>query len=154
MEEIGQLQTALTEYANANNGNFPLYTPGGTGVYCLGLNNGSTCWKGFSSWSYPSGFPGSTALAQALAPYMSIPADPSPTRIVGDRYIYQFGAPSNLECSGGPPIQTDGPFIVWEPENTYPTTDSACGLGGMACCSGLGCGSGAGALFCELDIGK
>jgi prepilin-type N-terminal cleavage/methylation domain-containing protein len=148
--DINQLRTAFTLYANDHNGNFP---PLGNGKMCIGLNDGQICWNGYDITAGGSGFSGSTALSQALAPYIaSLPADPNGTRPVGDRYIYA-GSIESWHCTNpNPPIT--GQFIVWEPENTVPQSDKMCGTGTFACCGPLACGTIAGqfAYFCALRL--
>jgi len=144
LEDIHQLQNAFTLYLNDNNNNFPALW----GSYCIGLNDESTCWNGYVHNSGGSGISGNTALTQALAPYMpTLPVDPSPTRSVGDRYVYSTNALSWHCTNPNPPML--GPFIVWEPENTSPNSDSLCGPGSFACCGPLDCGSN---YFCAYKI--
>ena len=145
LSDVTQLRNAFNLYANDNNGNFPL----ASGYYCIGLNDGQTCWNGFAHNSGGTGASGSTALMSALAPYMPTPpADPSPTRSVGDRYIYSANSGEAWHCTNpNPPIT--GSFIVWEPENTNPMSDSLCGAGSYTCCGPLDCGSN---YYCAVKI--
>lgn len=144
LQDIHQLQNAFSLYASDHNGNFPPLS----GFFCIGLNDESKCWNGYIYNSGGSGINGSTALMSALAPYMpTIPDDPNPTRSVGDRYIYSTGNEA-WHCTNPNPPMT-GPFIVWEPENTNPHSDSLCGLGSYACCGPLACGSN---YFCVYKI--
>ena len=144
LEQIHQLQVAFNMYASDNGGNFP--AAGG----CIGLSDGSTCWNGYTHNSGGSGYGGSTALMSAIAPYMpSPPADPNSSRSVGDRYIYSpSSSVESWHCSSPNPPMT-GPFIVWEPENTNPSSDSLCGAGSWSCCGPIDCGSN---NFCVLKI--
>jgi prepilin-type N-terminal cleavage/methylation domain-containing protein len=143
LSDINQLRTAFTLYANDHNGTLP---PVG-GAHCLGLPDGATCWNGYTYVGGP-GYGGSTALMQALAPYISsIPLDPDAKRPVGDTYIYSTVIES-WHCTNPNPPMT-GPFIAWEPENTQPTSDKLCGSGSWTCCGPLACGSN---YFCVLKV--
>jgi len=136
LAEIKQLQNAFFMYADDHQGKFPLISG------CIGLNDGETCWPGYIHNSGGSpGFSGSTALTQALAPYMpTLPADPNPTRSVGDRYLYRPNTTESWHCTNPVP-SISGSFLVWEPENTNPSSDSLCGSGSWSCCGPLDCGS-------------
>lgn len=143
LTDVNQLRNAFNLYANDNNGSFPL-----SGFFCIGLNDGEKCWNGYVHNSGGSGFNGSTALITALTPFMSsLPTDPNSTRSVGDRYIYSTNNEA-WHCTNPNPPMT-GPFIVWEPENTNPSSDSLCGPGSFACCGPITCGSN---YFCVLKI--
>ena len=146
LEEVEQLRNALTLYANDHGGNYPSV---GNPI-CIGVGDSGTCWSGYLWNGGGNGFNGSTAFIQALTPYMSsLPADPSPTRTVGDRYIFAPGSESWHCTNPTPPM--NGPFIVWEPENNSPNSDSYCGSGSYACCGPLTCGSN---YFCAASLGN
>ena len=140
--DIHQLQIALTAYSLDNSG-FPIQTP-----VCLGFGTGSTCWSGYTFNGGGSGLPGNTSLITLLTPYIAgIPKDPTPTRAIGNAYIY-FTGPADIHCNGTDTIGT-GSWLAWEPETVSPTNDAACSPGKYACCSGIGCGSN---FFCVLKL--
>lgn len=140
--DIHQLQVAFTAY-NLDNVGFPVQTP-----VCLGFPTGSTCWSGYTFNGGGSGLPGNSSLITLLAPYVaSIPKDPSPTRPLGDAYIY-FTGPADIHCNGIDTIAT-GSWLAWEPESVSPTNDAVCTPGKYACCSGIGCGPN---FFCVLKL--
>lgn len=145
LQDIHQLQNAFSLYVDDHNGNFPATT----GPICIGLNDASKCWNGYIiNGGGGNGYSGSTSLISALAPYMpTLPVDPSPTRSVGDRYIYSTNVES-WHCTNPVPSMT-GPFIVWEPENIDPHSDGLCGPGSYSCCGPLDCGSN---NFCVYKI--
>lgn len=143
LSEVIQIRNAVNLYY-ADNGGFPPVS----GFYCLGVGDGSTCWSGYVHNAGGSGINGNTALITALTPYMKIfPSDPNPTRSLGDKYIYSTSVESWHCTNPNPPMI--GPFIVWEPEDTNPTSDSLCGSGSWSCCGPLDCGSN---NFCVLKI--
>lgn len=145
LHQVNQIRNALVLYANDHGGKYPL----SSGFFCLGLNDGQQCWPGYTHNAGGSGIAGNTALTVALAPYISnLPADPDPTRPVGDRYIYATNTVESWHCTNpSPPIT--GSFLVWEPENTNPNSDSYCGSGSYACCGPLDCGSN---YFCVQQL--
>ena len=142
LQDVNQLKIAFNSYY-ADYGSFPLVA---NDTFCLGLDNGSTCWEGYiPNDLIPHSIYGNTSLKTALAPYIStISADPDSTRTIGDRYIYSAGA-ANLHCS----TAVAGPYIVWQPETIGPTSDKSCGAGSFACCGPVFC---APKHFCVLKI--
>ena len=148
-EEIHQIAAALNLYATDNNGTFPT----AASAVCLGVPTGQSCWSGYSINAGGSGVPGNSTLITTLSNYMkNIPLDPSPTRSVGDAYVY-FTGESDIHCNGIDNIY-NGAWIAYEPDvvgSNGPTSDAACSPGKYSCCSGLGCGS---PYFCVYQVNQ
>ena len=109
-EEMNQVKTAMTMYANDHNGALPnppvidpsLVSPGGF-AYCIGVGTGNSC---FSGWGV-NGPRGSTLVDNVLAPYLSrLPREPiksDPSNIGG--YTYWW------------PKDGQSPGLVWQVES-------------------------------------
>jgi prepilin-type N-terminal cleavage/methylation domain-containing protein len=139
--EITSIRNALFSVASQGSGGMP--SSGGTAA-CLGTT--ASCWGGVAS--------GNAALNAILQPAISaVPADPSHSAGVGDRYLYADASTSVVPHCRMP--SESGPFIIWEPDTLNPQSDAACGdLGVYACCSSaMGCGLPNGVnYFCAYQI--
>jgi len=140
--DLTTLRSAFALVADDNSGTYP------AGLGCLGVTSASRCWNGYSynSGGTP-GVLGNTTLNTALQTRLpNIPADPLPTRSVGDAYVYFNGIADTL-CTGGA-NSISGAWLAWYPDSGTANV-SSCSPGTWACCSQIGCGS---PSFCVLKI--
>lgn len=137
LSEVDALNTALQLYASDHNGNYPVPA---TSPTCL--KSSGTCWGGAISTD--------ANIASMLAPYISsLPADPLPSRGIGDSYIYASGSMTH-GCTSDPNPAV-GNFIVWDPDKTTTGALKDClGKGFSSCCSaGLACTL---SYFCAYQV--
>ncbi len=142
---IQQLATALSAYANDNWGNYPNYS-----TSCIWVTWGAKCRPWFIQNGWTTGvWAGNDSLNILLLQYMSsLPRDPSPTRSIGEVYIYGIWANTAVHCDGAQYVYNKS-RLARQPEKISPTTDEACSPGKRACCSGIGC---APYTFCVLQL--
>lgn len=135
--DVKAIANALYLAVDANGGQFP--SSGGTAV-CLGTS--SSCWGGAISGSASV-----TALVQPFLP--QIPRDPTRTSGKGDRYLYADSASiSAFQCDNS--YTANGPFIIWIPSVTEPTTRAQCNnMSAHACCGSVGCANG---YYCAYEL--
>ncbi len=142
LRDLSTLRNSFALVADANGGVYP------SGLGCLGVASGSRCWNGYTyNGGGTPGVLGNTTLNASLQTQLpSIPTDPSPTRSLGDAYIYFNGIADTL-CTGGA-NSIPGVFLAWYPDSTV-VNATTCKPGTWACCSSIGCGT---YNFCVLKI--
>jgi prepilin-type N-terminal cleavage/methylation domain-containing protein len=136
ISDARQLVTALALAADANNGTFP----SAPAAKCLGTTG--SCWGGAAT--------GDATLNALVQPFMArIPTDPTRSSGKGDRYLYV--GPDGLAaqfCNGV--NNPSGPYIIWVPDDTEPTSQAECkSVGFYACCGSITCPTG---YYCALPI--
>lgn len=150
--DVRQLQMAFMQYANENNGKYPV-----SPVKCLGLSDQEKCriWYVRRDAGNPAGFSGSTSLTTLLQPYMnSIPSDPIGWREIWDKYIYYNTSwPTPIHCSWVGEYIYNKAFIARQPSKIDPSKDSICAPWKFACCGALWCTSYTDNMnFCVLQL--
>ncbi len=142
---INQLSTALALYASEN-WSYPNYS-----TSCIGISWTAKCRPWYTQGAWPTTWVvwWNDAFNSLLLKYIaSIPFDPSPSRSVGEVYIYRQGWATAIHCDGAQYVYNKS-RLARQPEKISPTTDEACSPGKRACCSGIGCWS---HRFCVLQL--